>query len=44
VIGHVYATGMPAVVPDVAQAPEFIDRTGAFRPEAGQCWPSWWCR
>jgi Nif-specific regulatory protein len=30
VIGHVYATGMPVVVPDVAQAPEFIDRTGAF--------------
>jgi Nif-specific regulatory protein len=30
VIGHVYATGMPVVVPDVAQAPEFLDRTGAF--------------
>ena len=33
VIGHVYASGMAAVVPDVAQAPEFIDRTGAFSPE-----------
>jgi len=33
VIGHVYATGMPVVVPDVAQAPEFIDRTGAFGPQ-----------
>ncbi|HJV59500.1 MAG TPA: GAF domain-containing protein, partial [Albitalea sp.] len=30
VIGHVYASAMPVVVPDVAQAPEFIDRTGAF--------------
>jgi Nif-specific regulatory protein len=30
VIGHVFATAMPVVVPDVAQAPEFIDRTGAF--------------
>lgn len=30
VIGHVYASGMPVVLPDVANAPEFIDRTGAF--------------
>jgi Nif-specific regulatory protein len=30
VIGHVYASGMPVVVPDVTQASEFIDRTGAF--------------
>jgi Nif-specific regulatory protein len=30
VIGHVFATGMPVVLPDVANAPEFIDRTGAF--------------
>ncbi len=30
VIGHVQASGMAVVVPDVAQAPEFIDRTGAF--------------
>ena len=36
VIGHVYATGMPAVVTNVALAPEFIDRTGAFGPQAGQ--------
>ena len=36
VIGHVYASGMPAVVPDVTQSPEFIDRTGAFgAPEDG---------
>ncbi len=30
VIGRVFATGMPIVVPDVSQSPEFIDRTGAF--------------
>ena len=30
VIGHVFASAMPVIVPDVAQAPEFIDRTGAF--------------
>jgi Nif-specific regulatory protein len=37
VIGHVYASGMPVVVPDVAQAPEFLDRTGAFgAPDDGQ--------
>jgi Nif-specific regulatory protein len=30
VIGHVFVTGMPVVLPDVANAPEFIDRTGAF--------------
>jgi Nif-specific regulatory protein len=30
VIGRVYATGLPVTVPDVSQAPEFIDRTGAF--------------
>ena len=30
VIGHVFASGMPVVVPDVTQAAEFIDRTGAF--------------
>ena len=30
VVGHVFASAMPVVVPDVAQAPEFIDRTGAF--------------
>ncbi|MDT7838818.1 nif-specific transcriptional activator NifA [Aquabacterium sp. OR-4] len=30
VIGRVYANGMPVTVPDVAQAPEFLDRTGAF--------------
>ncbi len=36
VIGHVYASGMPVVVPDVTQAAEFIDRTGAFRaPDDG---------
>ena len=36
VIGHVYAAGMPAVVTNVALAPEFIDRTGAFGPQPGQ--------
>jgi Nif-specific regulatory protein len=30
VIGRVYASGLPMVVPDVANTPEFIDRTGAF--------------
>jgi Nif-specific regulatory protein len=35
VIGHVYATGISAVVPNVAQAAEFIDRTGAFSPQPG---------
>jgi Nif-specific regulatory protein len=36
VIGHVYATGMPVVLPDVSQAAEFIDRTGAFSAEEGR--------
>ena len=35
VIGHVAASGMPVVVPDVAQAAEFIDRTGAFSAQDG---------
>jgi len=35
VIGHVYDSGMPVVVPDVRDAPEFIDRTGAFSPREG---------
>jgi len=35
VIGHVYASGMPVVVPDVGHASEFIDRTGAFSPQEG---------
>ena len=30
VIGRVYASGLPVVMPDITQAPEFIDRTGAF--------------
>ncbi|MBK1615320.1 nif-specific transcriptional activator NifA [Rubrivivax gelatinosus] len=30
VIGRVYSSGMAAVVPDVNEAPEFLDRTGAF--------------
>jgi len=30
VIGRVYASGLAVTVPDVRQAPEFIDRTGAF--------------
>jgi Nif-specific regulatory protein len=34
VVGRVYATGMPAVVPDIGQATEFVDRTGAFGPLA----------
>ena len=34
VIGHVFGSGMPVVLPDVAQATEFIDRTGAFSAQA----------
>ncbi len=30
VIGHVFSSGTPVVLPDVANASEFIDRTGAF--------------
>ena len=30
VIGRVYASGLPVVMPDISQAAEFIDRTGAF--------------
>jgi Nif-specific regulatory protein len=36
VIGHVYSTGIPAVVTDVTHSPEFIDRTGAFSPQEGR--------
>ena len=36
VIGHVCASGMPAVVTNVAAAPEFIDRTGGFSPQEGR--------
>jgi Nif-specific regulatory protein len=35
VIGHVYASGMPVVVPDVGHAAEFIDRTGAYSAQDG---------
>ena len=34
IVGHVYASGMPVVVPDVRQSAEFIDRTGAFSPSS----------
>ncbi|MBL8330772.1 MAG: nif-specific transcriptional activator NifA [Rubrivivax sp.] len=30
VIGRVFASGIPVVVPDISQSQEFIDRTGAF--------------
>ncbi|NML16090.1 nif-specific transcriptional activator NifA [Azohydromonas caseinilytica] len=30
VVGRVYATGLPVVVPDIANVEEFVDRTGAF--------------
>jgi len=36
VIGHVAASGMPVVLPDVAQAAEFLDRTGAFGAQDDQ--------
>lgn len=35
VIGRVFSRDMAVVVPDVANAPEFIDRTGAFSPRPG---------
>ncbi len=35
VIGRVFSRDMAVVVPDVANAPEFIDRTGAFSPREG---------
>ncbi len=34
VIGRVFASGMPAVAPDVSQSQEFVDRTGAFSAQA----------
>jgi Nif-specific regulatory protein len=36
VIGRVAASGIPAVVTNVADAPEFIDRTGGFSAEPGR--------
>jgi Nif-specific regulatory protein len=36
VIGRVAASGMPAVVTNVADEPEFIDRTGGFSAEPGR--------
>ena len=36
IIGHVCASGMPVVVPNVAQSSEFIDRTGAFSAQEGR--------
>ena len=36
VIGRVYRSGVPVIVPDVTQSAEFIDRTGAFSPREGQ--------
>jgi Nif-specific regulatory protein len=36
VIGRVYASGLPVVMPDITQAPEFIDRTGAFGAPGGE--------
>ncbi len=36
ITGRVFARGAPIIVPDVAEEPEFIDRTGAFSPSEGQ--------
>lgn len=36
VVGHVFESRMPVVVPNVSDAPEFIDRTGAFGPREGE--------
>jgi Nif-specific regulatory protein len=35
VIGHVHASGLPVVVTNVEESEVFIDRTGAFGPQAG---------
>jgi Nif-specific regulatory protein len=35
IIGRVQASGLPVVVPNVQDCDEFIDRTGAFGPQAG---------
>ncbi|MGE0014517.1 MAG: GAF domain-containing protein, partial [Azoarcus sp.] len=35
-VGGVYAKGLPMTVPDVSNAPEFIDRTGAFTAPSGR--------
>jgi Nif-specific regulatory protein len=38
IIGRVFATGFPAVVPDIAQEPMFLNRTGTWGdPAAGPC-------
>ncbi|MCH2243002.1 MAG: nif-specific transcriptional activator NifA, partial [Aquabacterium sp.] len=34
IIGRVFRSGMPIVVPDVRTQPEFLDRTGAFGAQA----------
>jgi Nif-specific regulatory protein len=36
VIGRVFASGTPAVVPNVATDSEFVARTGAFNPQDGR--------
>jgi Nif-specific regulatory protein len=36
IIGTVFNTGMAVVVPDVRDAPEFLDRTGAFGAKADE--------
>ena len=35
-VGRVFAKGLPMTVPDVGNAPEFIDRTGAFTAQQGR--------
>jgi len=35
-VGRVYSKGLPMTVPDVSNAAEFIDRTGAFTARAGR--------
>ncbi len=36
VVGRVFSSAMPAVLTNVAEAPEFIDRTGGFSPVQGR--------
>jgi Nif-specific regulatory protein len=36
VVGQVFTSGMSMVIPDVSQAPEFQDRTGAFSATGGR--------
>jgi Nif-specific regulatory protein len=36
IIGRVFQAGVPATVPNIAESPEFVDRTGAFGGQNGR--------